>query len=53
MKAIKFVNTKGATCADCGKRISKAEHIRYGGVCKLCWGIRWLGFVKSHVKLYI
>ena len=53
MKTINFNNADSTKCADCGKRISKAERIRYGGVCKLCWGIRWLGFVKSHVKLYI
>ena len=53
MKAIKFISTESAKCADCGKRITKAERIRYGGVCKLCRGIRWLKIVKSHVKLYI
>ena len=53
MKTIKFISTESAKCACCGKNISDLEYIRYGGICQICWGIRWLGFVKSHVKLYI
>lgn len=53
MKINKFINKDSAKCADCGKHISKEERIRYCGVCKLCWGIRRLGFVKSQLKLYI
>ena len=53
MKTIKFNNTDSTKCADCGKNISNAEYTRYGGMCKICWGIRRLGFVKSQLKLYI
>ena len=53
MKTIKSNNTDSTKCADCGKHISNAECTRYGGMCKICWGIKRLGFVKSQLKLYI
>ena len=53
MKTIKFNNADSTKCADCGKRISKAECTRYGGICRICWEIKRLGFVKSQLKLYI
>ena len=53
MKTIKFNNADSTKCADCGKHISNAECTRYGGICRICWGIKRLGFVKSQLKLYI
>ena len=53
MKTIKFISTESAKCTCCGKNISDVEYIRYGGVCKICWRIKRLGFVKSQLKLYI
>lgn len=26
------------TCIECGKRVSDAEYIRYGGLCQECYG---------------
>ena len=40
MKTNKFINTKGAKCACCGKNISDLECFLYGGICKICWGIK-------------
>ena len=53
MKTIKFNNADSTKCADCGKHISNAECTRYGGICRICWGIKRLEFVKSQLKLYI
>ena len=40
MKTNKCINAESAKCACCGKNISDLEYIRYGGICKICWGIK-------------
>lgn len=53
MKEITIISTESAKCACCGKNISDVEYFLYDGMCKICWGIKRLEFVKSHLKLYI
>ena len=53
MKTIKFINADSTKCTCCGKNISDVEYTLYDGMCKICWGIKRLEFVKSHLKLYI